>query len=39
VRTIRRGETIFDDSRQGEDRVTAAPGSGRFLPRGYGKGD
>jgi dihydroorotase-like cyclic amidohydrolase len=39
VRTIRRGETIFDDSRQGEDRVTAKPGSGRFLPRGYGKGD
>lgn len=36
VRTIRRGETIFDDSRAGEDRVTAAPGSGTFLPRGYG---
>jgi allantoinase len=39
VRTIRRGETIFDDSRAGEDRITAEPGSGRFLPRGYGKGD
>ncbi len=39
VRTIRRGETIFDDSRPGEARITAAPGSGRYLPRGYGKGD
>jgi allantoinase len=39
VRTIRRGETIFDDARQGEERITAKPGSGRFLPRGYGKGD
>lgn len=36
VRTIRRGETIFDDSRTGEGRVTAEPGSGRFLARGYG---
>ena len=26
VRTIRRGETIFDDRRQGDDRVTARPG-------------
>jgi allantoinase len=37
VRTIRRGETIFDDSLDGEARVTAAPGSGRFLKRGYGE--
>ncbi len=37
VRTIRRGETIFDDSLPGDDRVTACPGSGRFLPRGYGE--
>ena len=37
VRTIRRGETIFDDSRDGERRVLATPGSGRFLPRGYGE--
>lgn len=36
-RTIRRGETIFDDSRQGEERITAVPGSGKFLPRGYGE--
>ena len=36
-RTIRRGETIFDDAREGEGRITAAPASGRFLPRGYGK--
>jgi dihydroorotase-like cyclic amidohydrolase len=34
VRTIRRGETIFDDARQGDERVTAAPGSGRYLARG-----
>jgi allantoinase len=33
VRTIRRGETIYDDARQGRDRVTARPGSGRFLAR------
>lgn len=39
ARTIRRGETIFDDARRGDDRITAKPGSGRFLPRGYGKGD
>jgi len=37
VRTMRRGETIFDDSRQGDDRITARPGSGRFLRRGYGE--
>jgi allantoinase len=33
LRTIRRGETIFDDSRAGRDRILARPGSGRFLPR------
>jgi allantoinase len=37
VRTLRRGETIFDDTRQGEERITATAGSGRFLPRGYGE--
>ena len=37
VRTIRRGETIFDDTLQGSDRMTARPGSGRFLRRGYGE--
>ena len=37
VRTIRRGETIFDDRRHGDDRITARPGSGRFLRRGYGE--
>jgi dihydroorotase-like cyclic amidohydrolase len=36
MRTIRRGETIYDDAREGQSRVPAAPGSGRFLPRGYG---
>ena len=37
VRTIRPGETIFDDRRQEDDRITARPGSGRFLRRGYGE--
>jgi dihydropyrimidinase len=37
VRTIRRGETIFDDTLPGDDRVTTCPGSGKFLPRGYGE--
>jgi len=34
VRTIRRGETIFDDQATGAERVPAAPGSGQFLARG-----
>jgi allantoinase len=33
VRTIRRGESIFDDSRAGRDRILAAPGSGETLAR------
>ncbi|MGH2618027.1 MAG: dihydroorotase, partial [Thermomicrobiales bacterium] len=37
VRTIRRGETLFDDSRQGANRITAKPGTGTFLRRGYGE--
>jgi allantoinase len=37
VRTIRRGETIFDDSHGGERRILASPGTGAFLPRGYGE--
>lgn len=37
ARTIRRGETIYDDTARGGDRLPAAPGSGRFLPRGYGE--
>jgi allantoinase len=36
LRTIRRGETIYDDARAGPERVPAPPGSGRYLPRGYG---
>jgi allantoinase len=36
VRTVRRGVTIFDDTLQGEDRITATPGTGRFVERGYG---
>lgn len=34
VRTIRRGETLFDDTRVGADRIIGQPGSGQFLPRG-----
>ena len=38
LRSIRRGETIFED--RSEDgragTITAVPGSGRFVPRGYG---
>jgi allantoinase len=37
IRTIRRGETIYDDTRQDAARLPAAPGSGRFLLRGYGE--
>jgi allantoinase len=37
MRTIRRGETTFDDTLQGFERLTARPGSGRFLRRGYGE--
>jgi allantoinase len=37
VRTIRRGQTIFDDRRVGGDRNVAEPGSGQYLPRGYGE--
>jgi dihydroorotase-like cyclic amidohydrolase len=37
IRTIRRGETIYDDQREGAARLPASPGSGRFLPRGYGE--
>lgn len=33
-RTLRRGETIYDADRH--DEPLAVPGSGRFLPRGYG---
>jgi allantoinase len=36
IRTIRRGETIYDDSLDGNARLPGLPGSGRYLPRGYG---
>jgi allantoinase len=36
-RTIRRGITIYDDARNGEARILAEAGSGRYLPRGYGE--
>ena len=35
-RTIRRGETIYDETGPGEPLMLARPGSGTFLPRGYG---
>jgi dihydroorotase (multifunctional complex type) len=37
VRTIRRGETVYDDALDGAARVPAKPGSGRLLARGYGR--
>ena len=36
-RTIRRGETIYDETRGGQPLMLARAGSGKFLPRGYGK--
>lgn len=36
LRTIRRGETIFNDALDGPARIPGVPGTGRFLPRGYG---
>ena len=39
VRTLRRGETIYDDSLEGDARLPGLAGSGRYLPRGYGHGD
>jgi allantoinase len=38
LRSIRRGETIFEDRSEGgkAGTITADPGSGRFVPRGYG---
>ena len=35
-RTFRRGETIYDETGGGEPMMLARPGSGKFLPRGYG---
>lgn len=35
LRTLRRGETVYDATRHGDESL-GAPGSGRFLPRGYG---
>lgn len=37
LRTLRRGETIYNDALEGQARVSGTPGSGRFLPRGYGE--
>ena len=36
IRTLRRGETIFDDKVPGAAKTPGMPGSGRFLTRGYG---
>jgi allantoinase len=35
-RTFRRGETIYDETGSGQTMMLAQPGSGKFLPRGYG---
>ena len=35
VRTIIRGRTVYQDD--GAPMVTGEPGTGRFLPRGYGR--
>lgn len=35
-RTIRRGETIYDETGAGQPLMLSRPGSGKFLPRGYG---
>jgi allantoinase len=37
IRTIRRGETIYDDRVDGGAHTPGIPGSGRFLSRGYGE--
>lgn len=36
IHTIRRGETIYDDRAGDAARTPGAPGSGRFITRGYG---
>jgi allantoinase len=36
IRTLRRGEVIFDDKAPGGAKTPGIPGSGRFLTRGYG---
>ena len=38
IRTLRRGETIFEERENGDMVISALPGSGKFLPRGYGEG-
>ena len=37
LRTLRRGETIYNDALEGQARLPATPGSGRYLTRGYGE--
>jgi len=37
IRTLRRGETIYDDRVEGAAQLPGVPGSGRFLPRGSGE--
>ena len=39
IKTLRRGEVLFDDSLEGEDRLPGLAGSGRYIPRGYGQAD
>ena len=37
IRTIRRGETTYDDRIEAGSRAQGIPGSGRFLTKGYGE--
>ena len=37
LKTVRRGEVIYDDAKTGADRVSQPAGSGRYLARGYGQ--
>jgi allantoinase len=39
IRTLRRGETIYDDSLEGDARLPGLAGTGRYIPRGYGRRD
>jgi allantoinase len=39
LRTLRRGETIYNDALEGGARTPATPGSGRFLDRRYSERD
>src|SRR3954451_7046545 len=35
IKTLRRGQVIYDDSLEGDARLPGLAGSGRYIPRGY----